>query len=85
MPSLLTLIMSCRSVAECEAVIKKLYCQLGWEYRDSDSGDEKVDSMKSAINADDEGVLDCGKEIIILFMKKIYMSVYMYSLIIAIF
>ncbi|XP_029919308.1 histone-lysine N-methyltransferase SETDB1-A-like isoform X2 [Myripristis murdjan] len=49
----------CESVAECEAVIKKLHCQLGWEYRDSDSGDEKIDSMKSAINADYEDVQDC--------------------------
>ncbi|XP_042362962.1 histone-lysine N-methyltransferase SETDB1-A [Plectropomus leopardus] len=30
----------CESVSACEAVVKKLYSMLGWEYRETDSDDE---------------------------------------------
>ncbi|XP_071394128.1 histone-lysine N-methyltransferase SETDB1-B-like [Centroberyx affinis] len=49
-----TFLRLCESVAECEAVIKRLYSLLGWEYRDTDSDDEKVGSSNSAFNIDDD-------------------------------
>lgn len=36
----LILLMFFRSVAACEAVVKKQYALLGWEYRDTDSDDD---------------------------------------------
>ncbi|XP_056153989.1 histone-lysine N-methyltransferase SETDB1-A [Lampris incognitus] len=55
--------MSCRSVAECEAVTKKLYSLLGWEYKDEDSDDEPAGGPNpAAVNTDDDNdsaVMDC--------------------------
>lgn len=50
------LLMSFRSVAACEAIVKKQYSLLGWEYRDTDSDDDKI--------------AGCGKMQIIELMKK---------------
>lgn len=38
----------CRSVARCEALVKKQYSLLGWEYRNTDSDDG-------------QNITDCGK------------------------
>lgn len=50
------LLMSFRSVAACEAVVKKQYSLLGWEYREIDSDD-------------DNNVTGCGKMQIIESVK----------------
>ena len=56
--SLIMLFVSCRSVTACEAIVKKQYSLLGWEYRDTDSDD------------DDDNINGCGKMQIIESMKK---------------
>ncbi len=33
-------LLSFRSVAACEAIVRKQYSLLGWEYRDTDSDDD---------------------------------------------
>lgn len=38
----------CRAVETCEAIVKKQYSLLGWEYKDTNSDD-------------DNNITDCGK------------------------
>ena len=37
------LLMSFRSVAECEEMVKKQYSSLGWEYSNTDSDDDNAE------------------------------------------
>lgn len=54
-------LMSFRSVAACEAIVKKQYSFLGWEYRETDSDD-------------DDNITGYGKMQIIELMKQIVLS-----------
>lgn len=43
------LLMSFRSVAACEATVKKLYSLLGWEYKDTDSDADDDDDITGKV------------------------------------